>query len=804
MKDNSWIRVARRELADRWQIPVLVLSLMLAALGIYHIISSQKSKSIEQYISACDEFFAQEKYLQAAKLSAILLADEDLNPNQRAHLDSLLAKIFFVKEKSLDEHSPKRVAIILRHLKRVSQIRALDADECFILGYVYSWQKKYDEAVKYFKCVLAKNKHDNEAREIETLKELVALLPRTSKYNVQEEYVKILDKLYKQKGLSERDFVWVLGLKTELLFKAGKFSQAVSLLRDALKRVKDEENRLELEYSLALGEYYQGNLESAEPALREILNRLSARGELDAKVTVLLGRICLDDYRPEEAISFFKQVIRLHPLSDYHLESVLYRAQAEVMLHRFDDALSSYNECFRLLKELGNNRLVSEKDILKSLQEVSETLARNGQLAYAVSFAELQLEHIDRHEFLVRNVLIGKIAEMYRQLADAEEKKLSKILDVALAHKQKAKVRNYYLRAGKYYVELSHSQGILHSDAADALWNGIISYEKAGEIEKMVTLLEEFVQDWPTNRHLPEGLFKLAQIYQKQNRFSDAQKNYKKLIKEYTRTPWGLQSLVPLARTYIVMGQDYYNKAEEILRDIVDDTSRQELFTPESTEYRKALFLLGKLYYYKGRYDLSLARLEEAMERYKNAREVPEARFLLAQCYRKMSNEYLEQAKATSDRVISQRLMRGWRANLLIAKNAYHQAISEFSLLNNRSELESNYLKLACIYYADSLYDLGEYAQAIRAYEQVIDRYDRSPIALAGYVQIINAYQRLGQPARTRAILERMKWLLNQLPDEVFAREGVPLSREDWRRWIDWNYRSGLTDYSNLGLASSN
>ncbi len=804
MEDNSWIKVALRELADRWQIPVLILSVLLAGGGIYHIISSQKSKSIEQYIAACDKFFKQEKYLQAAKLSAILLEDEDLSPSQRAHLDSLLARIFFVKEKSLDEHSPERLAIILRHLKRVSEIRRLNANECFILGYVYYWQKKYDISADYFKRVLAQEKQIDESKKISTLKELVRILPRTSKHNVKDEYVKILNELYEQKGLDESDFVWVLGLKTELLFEAGRFSQAVNLLRNALKRVKNDENKLEIEYSLALGEYYQGHLELAEPALRNILNRLHSRGELDAKVTVLLGRICLDDYRPEEAIAFFKQVIKSHPLSDYHLEAVLYMGRAEIALHRFDDALESYNECFRLLEELGNNRLVSKKDILKSLQVVSDELAQKGELSEAVLFAELQLSHTDKHNFLVRNVLVGKIADWYRQLAESEEKKLAKILDSDLAQKLKLKVRKYYLNAGKYYVEFSQSEGILHSDAADALWSGIVAYEKAGATEQMIKLLEEFVQDWPTNRHLPEGLFKLARIYQRENRFVEAQENYKKLIKEYTRTPWGLQSLVPLARTYIALGPKYYEKAEEILLDIVDDTSRQELFTPESVEYRKALFLLGKLYYYKGKYNLSLARLEEAMERYKNAREVPEAEFLLAQCYRKISNEYLEQAKSTSDRVISRRLMRAWRENLLIAKEAYRKAIAEFNALENRSALEDNYLKLASVYYADSLYDLGEYAKAIKAYERVIDRYDRSPIALAGYVQIINSYQRLGQSARTRAILERMKWLLNQLPDEVFLKQGVPLSRKDWQRWIDWNYKSGLTDYSGFGLAASN
>ncbi len=800
MTESSWFKIALRELADRWQIPTLVLSIVLAALGVYRIVSSQKSKSIEQYISACDKFFAQGQYLESAKMAAVLLEDEDLKPTQRAHLNSLLAQIFFIKEKTLEDHNPKKLSIIFRHLKKVSEIRKLNAQEHLMLGYIYSWQKKYDEAVDYFEESLA----EGSDKKIEILKQLIKILPRTSKHNIRKRYVYTLNRLYSQKGLSESDFVWVLGLKTELLFKKGKFSQAVALIKQALKRVKQQENKLQLEYSLALGQYYQHQLDLAEPALRDILNKLASRGELDAKVTLLLGRICFDDERPEEAIAFFKSVIREHPLTDYHLAAVLYRARAEIVLHRFDDAISSYKECFSLLSQLGNNRLVSKEDILKSLESVFGELAKNNNLEQAVRFAVLQLNHIDKNNFLVRNVLIGRIAGWYRQLGDAEAKRLKKIQDASLAEKVRAKMRNCYMQAGKYYVEFSHSEGILHSDAAEALWDGIVSYEKAGGGARMVKLLEEFVQDWPTDNHIPEGLFKLARIYQSENRFADARKNYQKLIKEYTRTPWGLRSLVPLATTYIAMGPKGYGKAEKILLDIVDDTSRQELFTPASTEYRKALFLLGRLYYQMGKYDLALARLEETMERYKNSREVPEAEFLLAQCYRKVSNQYLSQAKETSDRVISRRLMHGWRSNLTMAKDAYRKAISALDSLKNRSTLEDSYLKLAYVYYADSLYDLGEYGKAIKAYEQVVDRYDRSPIALAGYVQIVNAYQRLGQPERTRAILERMKWLLNQLPDEVFVRQGLPMSRKDWQRWIDWNYRSGLTDYSDAGLAASN
>jgi tetratricopeptide (TPR) repeat protein len=130
-------------------------------------------------------------------------------------------------------------------------------------------------------------------------------------------------------------------------------------------------------------------------------------------------------------------------------------------------------------------------------------------------------------------------------------------------------------------------------------------------------------------------------------------------------------------------------------------------------------------------------------------------------------------------------------------------SIAALEKFPSRSDLENNYLQQAYVYRADCLFDLGQYLQAIKAYEQVIDHYEKTTFALASYVQIANAYQRLGQYGKIKAVLERMKWLVQQLPNEAFAKSGKPFSREDWQEWIDWNYRSGLLDYQPEYLAQT-
>jgi len=109
---------------------------------------------------------------------------------------------------------------------------------------------------------------------------------------------------------------------------------------------------------------------------------------------------------------------------------------------------------------------------------------------------------------------------------------------------------------------------------------------------------------------------------------------------------------------------------------------------------------------------------------------------------------------------------------------------------------------LAHVYHADCQYDLQNYDEAVRLYERVVDRYEKDQIALAAYLQIINAYQRQGRLGKIKAVLERMKWQLRQLPDSAFSGPGVIFSRDEWRSWIEWNYGSGILARGNADLAA--
>ena len=101
-------------------------------------------------------------------------------------------------------------------------------------------------------------------------------------------------------------------------------------------------------------------------------------------------------------------------------------------------------------------------------------------------------------------------------------------------------------------------------------------------------------------------------------------------------------------------------------------------------------------------------------------------------------------------------------------------------------------LKLSHFYRADSMYDLEEYAEAIRLYDAAALRYQDDPSALAAYVQIVNAYYALGKPEEAKAANERAKWLLKRMPADSFSDGSFAMPKEYWENQLKWTSQSGM------------
>ena len=126
------------------------------------------------------------------------------------------------------------------------------------------------------------------------------------------------------------------------------------------------------------------------------------------------------------------------------------------------------------------------------------------------------------------------------------------------------------------------------------------------------------------------------------------------------------------------------------------------------------------------------------------------------------------------------------------ARKYYDQVIELCKVTPPGEEIGKLQLKLAHFYRADAMFDLGEYADAIKLYDAAALRYQDDPSALAAYVQIVNAYCAMGKRDEAKAANERVKWLLRRMPEGSFEENRVSMPKEHWDQWLKWARASGM------------
>ena len=94
--------------------------------------------------------------------------------------------------------------------------------------------------------------------------------------------------------------------------------------------------------------------------------------------------------------------------------------------------------------------------------------------------------------------------------------------------------------------------------------------------------------------------------------------------------------------------------------------------------------------------------------------------------------------------------------------------------------------------------DRGLFGRAIEFYDKAAASYERDPMVMSAYVQMINCYLRMGDPVNAQRSLERAKWALARIPDIAFSEQPTGEDRAYWQKYLAW-----LGDTPTFELASA-
>lgn len=184
-----------------------------------------------------------------------------------------------------------------------------------------------------------------------------------------------------------------------------------------------------------------------------------------------------------------------------------------------------------------------------------------------------------------------------------------------------------------------------------------------------------------------------------------------------------------------------------------------------------------------------MARLGEYVERYGKGEDdasIRMARFRLADARRQFATN--ARARLEKDKMPDaerQKLTVDREAALRSSLGEFERVRRGFEDVKHRTPLEDTCLRNSYFYLGECAFELNEYDDAIRYYAAAKERYPRDPASLVAMVQIVGAYQALGETEKARTANARARAFFESLPDEVWNDPTLPMGREAWQRWLD-------------------
>ncbi len=791
----EWIEV-RKRLAGKWQVPLLVVSAALLGGALYRLTPAVPEVTLEERIEKMNLFVEGGLYGPALATGRTLLAslDEDIVDEHerltaKATIHRLMARARSWQAKGDERRDGRigRTALEEMKLARDGGVE-LDASDHVLQAETSEWLGQYRRALKHYESAeLLDPELDIEVhrRILQIMRGPLDMSPAEIEPRLAMFLADASDRL----DLLE----WGLAFRIDLLNEQGRADELEVLLDDYRARFAGSDLADAFGYLEALTLVYQHRYDEAELNLRSLRNHLVERDELYAKSGWLLGNVVLSDggpQRPQEAITFFRDVLSTYLDGPYIAASHLGLAEALVQLHRFDDALDHYDQASAALPRLWRSSIVNTAHLRTSLNAAVELLLNAGRLVAALSFAERIPPLVDPADLELQSLALWRVGDLQEAVAEqkADQARRAEAVDrdaVRITLLQED-ARRGFSDAGATFRQVAKLSTLNETRSASATWRAAEMFDRSGDREQVIVLLRTFLREHSTLALVPRVLLRLGQTLQSVGRYPEAIDAYQQAQVRFPRTPAAAASMVPLARCYLAGGGDEYDRAERTLLLILEDS---ELFTPRAPEFVDATFLLGDLLGRRGDFERAIAVLDEALQRYPDDPRAPRARFLLADAFRLSGLALMKeqtQARFVGERenFQAEQVMRLQRAEEFFGELvAFYEEIGE----PNLDQLDTMYLRHARLFQGDCLYHTLRYGDALDLYERAAWIYKNSPASLGAYVQIINCRLFLGQQAEARAALMRALYLVERIEETQFAAAPATFNtREDWRSYFRW------------------
>lgn len=613
----------------------------------------------------------------------------------------------------------------------------------------------------------------------------------------------ILENLLSQPEPDLEEKGWAFVRKADVLIMQNEEEQALDWLNQAGDEILASGHADEIVLLRGRALRNAGELDRADLLLRDLLEDLNQghRGDLHAQTLLELGKINYSQFRDLDAVHFYDNVMRTQLGTDWYVAAVLGMAQCSAIQQRHEAALGYFANVLSLLEEGPFSRAVDINDVRSHFAMISQQLALRKDFSLALRFMALEKQIMDPQDITVAKRFSRVHESMAKQLKDDLDQSLWEAgvfepteTEVQWSRQQRARFTSHFEQAAQEYLRIA-VLSIENDDLyGSSLWSAAVNYDLAGNVEDAISMWRRIVREREGEPHWPMALFHLGQAYRSIGEYGDAINQFQLLKRKHPQSTAVYQAMVPLAKCYMAIEPPNYKKAEQLLLSVRKDPA----LTPLAPAYRDATFELGNLYSDHQAYTDAINILHEAIDRYPDDKKAGNALFLVADAYRRTWRENQAEIPPGNVRFVSGTVQADisnrHRKILSQARDYYGRAIISYRSTpeGRRTELDSLYLKHSLLYRADGLFQLGQFQEALNAFEEVVLRYQLTPTALVALMQVVNIHYKLNQMDDVRAAKQRALWQFKKIPEDKFDQDDVNLSRDEWEKWFAWMNTSGL------------
>ncbi|NBC83669.1 MAG: tetratricopeptide repeat protein [Bacteroidetes bacterium] len=441
------------------------------------------------------------------------------------------------------------------------------------------------------------------------------------------------------------------------------------------------------------------------------------------------------------------------------------KAYQKVAFHRGVEFIHSqqYNQAVEMFNIADNFAQFDASISARSKYWKAEAFYRLGEYLSAIDNFRLFLETMgafNLEEYNEAHYNLGYCYFKRKEYTEANSwfrkyEKLAGTNDPVMASDAFNRIADCYFIQSKYWPALDYYAKAVDLGKSNPDYSKYqlgFTYSLVDRNERVITELEEFIQQFPTSVYHDDALFHLGRTYSEENNHEQAEKRYKKLIRQYPANNLSAKAQVNLGLIYYNQGRDQEalgmfkrtvnqfagtNEAKNALigmKNIYIDSDNVDTYFDyvkglgssveiKVTEQDSLTFVAAENVYLKGNCGKAVNSLENYLRKFQDGSYRLEAQFYLGDCY--YQQEKYDEALLAFDQVLSvpetefteQALLVTTR--MLYERKNYQKAIPLFQRLEKTANTEGNKLE-AQLGLINSYYTLKDYEKVAEACERVL------------------------------------------------------------------------------------